>query len=195
MDGGTQYPIAQPAEAVTQNRVAWWRQPLRRSRLASISPGFASAAGYFAGPCTVATASPSIYLEVSSGAQVMLAWSGCCGVQVAAGAVGDGMQPPTSGGKYGIFGGKTRGESPPPPGAQCRLPCPLPRRWVEQAVIGDAESWKYFIELPNGGNNLPLVYTALGVLCILLRQLGLPLRGMWALTSSELPWAVPDRPT
>jgi len=28
--------------------------------------------------------------------------------------------------------------------------------------------------------------------CILLRQLCLPLRGVWALTSSELPWAVPD---
>jgi hypothetical protein len=28
-----------------------------------------------------------------------------------------------------------------------------------------------------------------------LRQLGLPLRGVWALTSSELPWAVPDGPT
>ncbi len=117
------------------------------------------------------------------------------GVQVAAGAVGDGMQQQTSGGKYGIFGGKTRCESPPPPCAQCRLPCPLPRRWVEPAVIGNAESWKYFIELPKGGNNLPLVYTALGVLCILLRQLGLPLRGVRALTSLELPWAVPDRPT
>jgi len=31
--------------------------------------------------------------------------------------------------------------------------------------------------------------------CPLLRQLGLPLRGMWALTSSELTWAVPDGPT
>ncbi len=30
---------------------------------------------------------------------------------------------------------------------------------------------------------------------LLLRQLGLPLRGVWALTSSELPWAVPDGPT
>ena len=30
---------------------------------------------------------------------------------------------------------------------------------------------------------------------VLLRQLGLPLRGVWALTSSELPWAVPDGPT
>jgi hypothetical protein len=29
----------------------------------------------------------------------------------------------------------------------------------------------------------------------LLRQLGLPLRGVWALTSSELPWAVPDGQT
>ncbi len=29
----------------------------------------------------------------------------------------------------------------------------------------------------------------------LLRQLCLPLRGVWALTSSELPWAVPDGPT
>jgi len=29
----------------------------------------------------------------------------------------------------------------------------------------------------------------------LLRQLGLPLRGVWALTSSELPRAVPDGPT
>jgi hypothetical protein len=29
----------------------------------------------------------------------------------------------------------------------------------------------------------------------LLRQLGLPLRGVWALTSLELPWAVPDGPT
>ncbi len=29
----------------------------------------------------------------------------------------------------------------------------------------------------------------------LLRQLGLPLRGVWALTSSELPWAVSDGPT
>ncbi len=28
-----------------------------------------------------------------------------------------------------------------------------------------------------------------------LRQLCLPLRGVWALTSSELPWAVPDGPT
>jgi hypothetical protein len=28
-----------------------------------------------------------------------------------------------------------------------------------------------------------------------LRQLGLPLRGVWALTSSELLWAVPDGPT
>ncbi len=28
-----------------------------------------------------------------------------------------------------------------------------------------------------------------------LRQLGLPLRAVWALTSSELPWAVPDGPT
>jgi hypothetical protein len=28
-----------------------------------------------------------------------------------------------------------------------------------------------------------------------LRQRGLPLRGVWALTSSELPWAVPDGPT
>jgi hypothetical protein len=28
-----------------------------------------------------------------------------------------------------------------------------------------------------------------------LRQLGLVLRGVWALTSSELPWAVPDGPT
>ena len=28
-----------------------------------------------------------------------------------------------------------------------------------------------------------------------LRQLYLPLRGVWALTSSELPWAVPDGPT
>jgi hypothetical protein len=31
--------------------------------------------------------------------------------------------------------------------------------------------------------------------CDLLRMLGLPLRGVWALTSSELPWAVPDGPT
>ncbi len=30
---------------------------------------------------------------------------------------------------------------------------------------------------------------------MLLRQLGLPLRGVWALTSSELSWAVPDGPT
>ncbi len=29
----------------------------------------------------------------------------------------------------------------------------------------------------------------------LMRQLGLPLRGVWALASSELPWAVPDGPT
>ena len=28
-----------------------------------------------------------------------------------------------------------------------------------------------------------------------LRQLCLPLQGVWALTSSELPWAVPDGPT
>ena len=31
--------------------------------------------------------------------------------------------------------------------------------------------------------------------CAVFRQLGLPLRGVWALTSSELPWAVPDGPT
>ncbi len=34
-----------------------------------------------------------------------------------------------------------------------------------------------------------------GVVAALLRQLCLPLRGVWALTSSELPWAVPDGPT
>jgi hypothetical protein len=31
--------------------------------------------------------------------------------------------------------------------------------------------------------------------CLILRQLGLPLLGVWALTSSELPLAVPDCPT
>jgi hypothetical protein len=31
--------------------------------------------------------------------------------------------------------------------------------------------------------------------CSVLRQLCPPLRGAWALTRSELPWAVPDGPT
>ncbi len=40
----------------------------------------------------------------------------------------------------------------------------------------------------------PVLFTP-GTSTQVLRQLGLPLRGVWALTSSELPWAVPDGPT
>ncbi len=37
--------------------------------------------------------------------------------------------------------------------------------------------------------------TCEGTVSVVLRQLGLPRRGVWALTSSELPRAVPDGPT